>query len=254
MIIDISQQENAKLRIGNLIKIFKSFSKKVGRWKDDWIAFSGQHENKISGYKSTWELFRLATSSIADYTENISNIIEKLETIKGSIPDPDKSQRLKVKINAARTEIESLDQEIKSLEQKKNELGKKISTGHEKSSKSLRSCIGAQTTMDDLLGRQSSVGVSIDEKRTTLQRKIDRFHRKKETLYEKSKAEEIKRCEELKGYAAKLLGAFDLTSENFDKVANKYDAATDFDQWERKNKQLERSQSTKDKTIREEDQ
>ena len=272
MVIDICLQENAKLRIGNLIKIFRNFSKKVEQWKDDWIAFHGEHENKISGYKSTWELFRLSTSSIDKFSEGVSDMTENLETIRKSIPDPDENQKLELKIKEARSAIDSLDEEIKRLTQENTRLGQKISACKEKSWTDPRNCIDSQGRMDGLLGRQDSTTTLLSTKQSTLRRKLDRFNSSKDTYYQESKVEEIKRCEELKQYATKFFGAFGLKSENssevsesckaqngFEQVSGIYDAKIDFEQWEKKHfpsdtAKLQRSQSRKKKTASKEQQ
>ena len=241
------------------MKILESFSKKVGKWKDEWITFDSQHKKKISDYESTWDLFRITTSSIAGFTESIDVILEKLDNINGSIPDPDKNQRLEVKIKEARKEIDSLDGEIDKLLKEKTNLEQKIANTKEKPSKTFRSCISPESPMDNLIQRQSSTITLIHDKQESLKRKLVRFEVKKGNLYQASRKDEVERSEQLKQYATNFLEAFNLKVTEFEQTSKIYDADADLTEWEKKNpplnsKQLQRSQSVKNKDIPQQDE
>lgn len=212
--------------------MLNDFSKNIGEWKDGWIQFDADHHGLIPGYTGTWEIFRMAISSIDIFTENTFNTVEQLKNIRHSIPKLEENQKLEVKIKEARAGINNLAKKIAQLEQDKKEIERQIAGGRQNPLKSFANCITPQTPSDNLIERQSSVEIKIKSKKATLRQKITRFERNKTTLYEESKVEEIERCKLLKKQATAFLKAFDVTSEDFKQVSTEYDAKNDLNHWE----------------------
>jgi predicted DNA-binding protein YlxM (UPF0122 family) len=248
LFLDARLQNHQRSMLKQIIEIFSTFSEEIKKWQETWYKKYADQHTTVTSFNELWELFATSIRDTSDFVDRIDESIKNLENARKLIPKVDKQQSLKVKIDAARSEVDKLNKELNDLRNREKGLEREISQLSTKSPKSELKRFDYESRQEKANNRQVTNQKLIEQKEKLLKKQTSIFHVKQAELFQQSKIEEVELCQILKDQSHAFVRSLNINSDDFVALFKKCDIDEALTKWEKdifhKNiKKLERSQS-----------